>query len=444
MSENKAVQYYASIQEFLGLACDKDGYTWGQPRDIKDPEAGVRQVIVREAEKRKLALPTDHWLEDPDHDKYVTFHPLCESALCAESPVIDFLREWFGYVLGERATCLAAELIRLGVDKNLQSQFSSAQAKIIAAAVGDTRKVTIKEFDALCASGHINVRQLFSFYVKRSGTFMGEPVMRMCTVRSPLLSTFSDKYKTINDSEAQTERTYTNTKKVLTYLCGPAIDKDFDHGSNNPVAPYFDALVQSAVKVQDHLNEIASTMKEYLEDYDFIYMSTKEIKRNKDYRQLAGMIPVMPFNSGAELSRGGVDDASPALARSQSSSSNDDWNKAANPATSNQSKDLGLEEKIKLIQNDESMSNYERTLLIKELEQEASYAASNPQGFVSREQQARNNNDPWSNATNDAWGNNNGWNSNNNNNGGWNNGGWGGNNQPTGLTGNGNPNWRGR
>lgn len=445
MKESKVVEYYQDIQALVGLVSDpKDGYTWALPKDPSDLKKGVSRVIVPEAKRLLLAMPTDQYLEDIDHEHYVTFHPLCESSLCAESPVIDFLRKHSARALGERALVLAGKLIELGVASDLHPEMNAKQMRVLAEAVADPKKVTITDFGKLQA-GYVTVNNLFSLYVKRGGTFLDQTVMRVCTVRSPIMTQFSDALKTVNDSDKLTERSYTNVKKVLTYLCGPAQEGEFDHGTNNGVAPYLDALLQSVVKVQEHLNEIATTMKEFLgEDFDFIYASTALIRKHKHFREYSAMIPVMPYNSGAELSKGlesQEQTVAPQGVQAAQNAPQSDWNSPS----SNQESSGGdsIESRIAAIKADRNLSNYEKNLKINALKEQSV-------GFGDRNAQPSN----WNNQQQGGWNNQQqqgGWNNqqqqqqqggwasqyNNNGGGGWSSnsgggfssgGGWGGNN----------------
>jgi hypothetical protein len=304
-------EFYQSPLNLVGLKVDpKDGYTIGTPVDPDDPESVIEPVKVPEADKRFLMFPSDAYLDKDagtgGDDEPVVFHPLCESVNHAESPVIDLLRRFGTFTLSTRAFLLAEEIITLALNKDATENLSARQAEMLSNAINDPKSNTLTEFRKLQKTGCITVANFLNFYVKREGVYQDQSVLRLATVRSPVCETFSDKFLIVNDSEPLSKQVYFNTKKLVHFLVGEANEGTFDYGSNNNVAPYFDALMHALCNVQDHLNSVATMFKEYLDpkSFEFIYQDTSFVKQHNKFRKMVGELPSFPFNNGENLHGG--------------------------------------------------------------------------------------------------------------------------------------------
>lgn len=413
------LNYYKKATKFAGMLQEEDGYTCFRPDVIDMPDAGKNPVLVLKADKKQLALPTDDFLEKPELlETMVGFHPLSESALCAESPVIDTFRMHGLHSLSSRLVALMTEIVTLACDNTAQEKLSDDQIELMSKIITPPGKTCVKAINDLISKGQFKPTNIITAYLKRGGVFEEADVLRLCTVRSPILAKLGDVSRTIDDSDKLTKDNYAAIAAMLRYILTPVNEGSCDHGSNNPVAPYWDALIKSYVKVQEHINEIATTLKEHLESFHLIYVPVKDLKQNdKNFREWSGLIPVLPENSGATI--GSEEEfqthESEKVSRKQPDLApttvvdNGGWS-GANDTLQNKPKT-----KAELA----NMSTFEREAY--EAEQ-AKRDMVNSSQFLSREQVAfvNQNNGGWGQQDN-GWGNNGGW----NNGGGFNNGGWG-------------------
>lgn len=314
-NEYDPLPYYLDTLSFVDIGVGKDGYSamrFEVPGEMESAEA----VTIPKLDNIPLIIPTAKWLDMDEDDKgelvkSATFHPLCESALCAESPIIDTYRRHAMVTMFKRVSILAYGILEIGSNPELLKRMNAEQINLMTKLVTDP-KVKTNEKDIYCpvvksiekevmSKGLLNPTNLISSYIKRGGVFEDADVHRLTTLRSPCLKEFSDVDRSICGSSKLSINTYDNFKQVLTYLLKPVQDGECDHGSNNPTAPYWDSLIKSFVKVQDHLNEIAAVLKEYLPEFKLIHHSTAFKRKDKHFRKMAGLLPVFEHNSGTQI-----------------------------------------------------------------------------------------------------------------------------------------------
>lgn len=326
-NEYDPLPYYLSVLSFVDIGVGEDGYS-AMRFDVPGQLEEANVVTLAKHGKTPLIVPTEKWLDMDEDEKEkaglvdsATFHPLCESALCSESPVIDTYRRHATMTMFKRILTLTYGILEIGSDPEVLKRMNAEQINLMSKLVTDP-KVKTNEKDRFCpvvksiekevmGKSLINPLNLISSYIKRGGVFEDTDVHRLTTLRSPCMKEFSDVDRSICGSHKLSINTYDNFKQVMSYLLNPIENGECDHGSNNPTAPYWDSLIKAFVKVQDHLNEIAAVLKEFLPEFKLVHHTTSFKRKDKHFRKMAGLLPVFPYNSGEKISDHGTTEPTP-------------------------------------------------------------------------------------------------------------------------------------
>lgn len=258
-------------------------------------------VVPRTIDNKRLFVPTETALRAYTapgvKDNYIAFHPLSESILRAQSPVIKWLRQALlnrlQAVMGEQLIFLATVAADTGRHKSL-----SPKATEFLSQVPEIDVKTAETISSIIAKMDGDKFKLVNIYLKQGGTFNGKSCRRAAVVTFPFLKEFENNDQTIFTAKISRKKDLKLIEKIFRWMIPNADDINaYSVGSDSDVAPYFHALLNSYVKVASRLNEITRIFKKQI-DADELHIDidwATEVVNLLPYREA---LPALPGNDG--------------------------------------------------------------------------------------------------------------------------------------------------
>ena len=286
------LEIYRSILKFAGLEADASGYVRLVGDDSKD------QFLVN---GKALVLPTDEQLRSMNTDQKMAFHPLAESTIRGESPIIQKLKDTINTNLGLRFGYLGPELIRIVSSTAIQQRLSPEQAEVIIR-IKDADETTIVNWNNTLRQLVLKrpTRGFLNVFLRRGGDYQGQKYSRVGITTFP----FYKELLTGEQDVAKIRKKDYPTFIQIHQAIFPEIDIDeaYNYGFRGQVAPFLCTLLITAAKLAFRMNEMVELFKDYFEDADMIRSDVSwlsSIEHADDLSSLIRRIPLQEGNDGS-------------------------------------------------------------------------------------------------------------------------------------------------
>ena len=245
--ELKVNEIYKSLLALAGAEVDENGFIFQTSLGTKTPMVVSGKSVV---------LPYRAHLRDPKGN--AIFHPLGEVVVRAESEVLARYRKWLNLRLNNAIQGIAYRLLRLVASTEVHKRLTPEQSEVIYAVTDVDEKSYVNFCKAAIRifgdenkldSGFVNI------YLRRGGEYAGKKAF--CVG----VTTFHF-YQRLLSEEAKTEigcrvADVKAWRKLFEFIFPDIGEKEtYNFGSYSEVAKYTDALVGSAVKIAECLNQI--------------------------------------------------------------------------------------------------------------------------------------------------------------------------------------------
>lgn len=309
------VSLYKDLLESLGVVDVENGLLSYRVDDESSP------VLV---DGTRLALPLPGVLEKSPWDTITPFHPLSESAVGQQSPVLKKLRMMVNIRLTKSIGLLLTELTEIAADTDNHKRLTARQKEfLISASDADERMVKavsniVENFSLTGDHRAVNV------YLKHGGKIDGRAYQRLATVTFPIFEEFDPLEKVVTTAAGKTQKIYEvfdialrkkdkeTIYSILKWIIPNATETAaYSIGSNSLIAPYFDALIRAYVGVANQLNNVADLFQKQLQSYDDIYIPLDWIEKLENLTRYRDTLPTpLPRNDGIPVN-GSAEDAMP-------------------------------------------------------------------------------------------------------------------------------------
>lgn len=252
-------------------------------------------------DNKRLVIPTTDVLRASRWNEWIAFHPICESVVRGESPVLKRTRVIANLRLNTVLTILLQELLGIAADVSRHSQLSPGQLAMLSE-IPDASQKTVdaldKVLDAVSSEGS---KTLVSIYLKRGGVIDKQKYRRSAIVTFPILEELESE-----TSEVYGVKMSKKDKATLRALFNWIIPKaavgetsmEYSYGSSSDVAPYFEALIGAFHKVMFRLNAVSWKFRKYLGAYPNIHTPLDWSTALGSFAHYRGHIPVLAGNEG--------------------------------------------------------------------------------------------------------------------------------------------------
>lgn len=284
---------YAGFLAQLGIMTDKDGLTY-----VKEGDAWLPMTM----RKRRLVLPTQDILRDPNWAAVIPFHPFSEHLNKGKSPVLESTNRIVNLRLNQTLCELLMTMVTFAID-TAKHPDASAEQKSYLRLIPDVNKKTVTDFKKFL-SEHVDggpEKSLITIYLKRGGELAGKTFSRMAVVSSPARKAFGTAEPIIFDYKFSSKRNRDYLLILLDYLLPKlATDVGYSVGTTAPVAPWFISMATAYVDIMTDLNRQLAVFADINPELAHLAadMGWTDILDNA--AEVSSEIRALPDNTGAD------------------------------------------------------------------------------------------------------------------------------------------------
>ena len=278
------LKHYQNLLLNVSIYADENGLCYSKKN-------GTDIQIPTVIENRRLTLPTDSFLSNPDFDKNIAFHPFSESIVRGESEMISWLKDRMAIRLGTMIGIMALDFAEMAASGDIQKKLTTDQLSTIQT-LGDADEKTIDNISHVVEAVLRGKGQWIHLYLRHSGKHGDKQAKRFCKVTFPIYNELvEDNAKIAGVTLRVKDRKF--LKAVLEYIFDKIATEDaYSYGSNSEVAPYYHALINAYAKVgvpmssriylfRKHMEKIANTRihtEGWLDTFDEAAASAKFVR----------------------------------------------------------------------------------------------------------------------------------------------------------------------
>lgn len=289
---------YKDVLATAGMSADEDGFVSKQLAATKKKPAVVKD--------KRLVLPTDAQLRNPDFSNRVVFHPLSESILRGESEVLTYFRESFmqrlNFIIGYTSICLLDLACSTAKHRELspeQTEFLLRVREADSDTVERVKKITSEMLVGDATRSFVHIR------VQKNGSVKGVKHRRVGVVYFPFYEEIKKVPAPKHPNEIYGVKLRKSDREVLTALMEyiiPGLDKpeEWMFASDSEIAPTLEALMKCIIAVGDPVNSVVELFKDHIEASDDMGINGDWEEDFKDLNALLPQIRLIPMQPGNE------------------------------------------------------------------------------------------------------------------------------------------------
>lgn len=285
---------YAKFLANLGIMTDADGLTY-----VLEGGTWLPMTMA----KRRLVLPTEDWLRDPNWETTIPFHPFSEHLQKGKSIVLEKTTRALNLRLNQIISQLMLTKIKFAADTESHASASAAQKEFLRLLPDINAKTTFNDFKKFIM-GHVDgsaEKSFISIYLKRGGELAGNTYSRTAIVTSPARKAAGSAEPVIFDYKFSSKRNRDYLLILLDEIL-PKLQTDIGYsvGSNAPIAPYFVTLATAYQDIMTDLNRQLEVFKDINPDLAPLIadMSWMEIVENS--KDALSQIRALRDNTGSD------------------------------------------------------------------------------------------------------------------------------------------------
>ncbi len=216
---------------------------------------------------KRLALPTQEHLANPDKSAIVLFHPLAESITRGESEVLEKYRSLLMLRFNMVAAELMAQLLSIAISQDEHAKLSPDQSEFLS----KVKTVDAKTYDLFkkilgAMPADQAARRIVGIFLKKTGSVGGKRHKRVGVVSFPLYQELKREGSDIWGIKCRVKDKESLIALMEFMFPQIEVEGSYNRGSDSDVAPNLDALMQAALAIVLPLNDITSTFENQLGD----------------------------------------------------------------------------------------------------------------------------------------------------------------------------------
>lgn len=291
--ETPLLAHYQSLLNALVIYVDPNGFAYSK-------KFGTDVQIPTVIENRRLALPTEALLKNPDWNATIPFHPFSESVVRGESEMITWLKDRVTNRMTALITMMLMHFSNMASDNDTQKKLTTDQLSVVQT-FGDADEKTVEVVGKIVEAIVRDKGQLIHFYLRHSGKSGkgGDKAKRFCKVTFPLYQhLLEDSNKVYGVALRVKDRKF--LKAVLEYIFEKIATEDaYSYGSNSEVAPYYHALINAFAKVAVPVSSRIYLFRKHMENIANSRIHTDGwLDTFQEAAEGAQFLPALPYNVG--------------------------------------------------------------------------------------------------------------------------------------------------
>lgn len=255
------------------------------------------QVPLPFGSGRVMVMPTPEILRNPSWHTMQPFHPLCESFLRGQSPVIQKLRDLVNVRLSQVICAIMCEFMALAADTTQHASIPPSQVGILTL----LEDVDAKTMDALTSVlskiSPLEKNKIVNVFLSSNAKLDGTKYRRVAAVSFPINDQFESKEHQIFGVHMR-KKDKLAIKKLFDYVL-PKNDviQHYSYGTDSMVAPYFLSLMNAFNNVVAVLNMHVHNFRKIFVEAN-LHTDMTWITELSNLDRFTGIIPALPGNVG--------------------------------------------------------------------------------------------------------------------------------------------------
>ena len=255
-----------------------------------------QQTPVMVQDKR-LILPLHEAMRNYNAATQQAFHPLCESTVRGESPVLKKLHTLIAFRLHAVLSQLLISLLDVAVDKTTHQRLTPKQMPLIQILHDVDGKTKDALKDVIKGTDPMGTNRIISVYLHKRPN-LDKPYRRACMVSFPVLNELAKPELDVF-GRTMRKKDKASLTALLLYILGDC-DKPqhYSVGTNADFAPFFDCLTRAFIKVQRDLNAMVKLYQDFIPNAASYISDLDWEGELSNTHYLRGLLPVLAGNEG--------------------------------------------------------------------------------------------------------------------------------------------------
>lgn len=289
---------YESVLAVAGLKPDSEGFI-----SLELTKSNKTHAMV---DGKRLVLPTEEQLRNPDMANRIIFHPLNESIARGESKVMSYFRECIGTRLNFIIGYIAISLLTIATSEAEHKSLSPDQT-LFMDRLKDADQGTLERMHAITKAMMVgdSSKSFINFYVKKFGKIKNEKFSRVGVVSFQ----FYQELVEMADKAGKKDIYGVKLRKadpgalmgLMEYIIPNIADSEsYYRGSNSEIAPTLEALLRTAIAVGDSINNILDIFGDKIAGHEDLYINGDWEETFNSLPSLLPKIRLIPMQPGNE------------------------------------------------------------------------------------------------------------------------------------------------
>jgi len=290
---NKLLDTYKAVLATAKLSVSTDGY-------VSTELMGEKQPFLISG--KRLVIPTDEQLRNPDRESRIIFHPLKENPLQpGESEVLSAFRGSLNTRLNGSVALLLANLVRLASSVAEHKKLNPDQSEYLSL-IKDADEKTFDALAKIIAAMPLGQtkKAFISIYLKKGAQFGEKKFKKGAVVSFPICKEMAEKKDEVYGVKVR-QKDIKAFRALMEYVFPNCLVPDvYSFGSNSNVAPSLEAVMGAVKLIGERINEICDNFKGIIEDIDEILINHHWVEVFDDIESLLPLISRIPTQLGNE------------------------------------------------------------------------------------------------------------------------------------------------
>lgn len=288
------IELYKSILNVAKLSVDDEGYVSNELMDNKKP------FVIS---GRRLVIPTNNQLRNPDRESRIVFHPLRENALqTGESEVLSAFRNALNTRINGAVALLMANLVRLATSVAEHKKLNPDQMEYLTILKNADDKTfeTLAKIIAAMPLGQTKMA-FVSIYLKKGAKLNDRAYKRAGIVSFPFYNDLLEAKDEIYGVKIR-QKDKIGFKALLEYVFTTDIAtlNHFSFGSSSDVAPSLEAIMGAVKNIGIAINNQIENFKDVFEDCEEMLISADWVESFDNINKYLPEIRLIPTQFGNE------------------------------------------------------------------------------------------------------------------------------------------------
>lgn len=254
------LELYKSVLSSVGMVVDSQGF-------VSTLLPGSDTPKPFSVESKRLVLPTDEQLNQPDWSNRIGFHPLLQNLTGGESRVMEKFRDRMNGFADFSLGMLLVDIAQLGVKKELHKDLVPTQSAYLGP-FSDADEKFVKLLTDLVSTKRVTKKgfEFIRFSVIKGRMWQGQKRSRVAVIHFPLYEALpKDNKPTVILNHKLRVADVKMLRSMYEFLF-PGINEEgqYEIGSDSKIAPSLESLMAVYLKYTDVQNQTISVLEPVL------------------------------------------------------------------------------------------------------------------------------------------------------------------------------------